>query len=397
MGFSMLGAMGDYMAEKPREIVKIDLDDLLDDKNNDFEVEGGTGIEKKNALLKDSIEQFGLLEPCTVRPAGGGKYTLISGHRRKLMHRRLVEEGKTEFQKVDCIIREADDNDAEQMLVEANIPNRDISDWEKARAVERLNAVFERREQAGEKIPGRRREHIAAALGISTSAVGRLENINKNLTPEYKEELKAGNIGVTVADKLASKPQEKQKEIHNTKGAKVKLYDLAEEKRMPLENKIRLQGIPEKAGVLFVIIGEFDGKYYAGFSGIIHKDGSTYPMEKIDEEQKYLTYDGAWDGAMEMIKANKQAAALLEEKAPQEAPGEVEQPDEPDQDYMAARTYAAKRVLDRLEHFQKNEAELAKIDQQEENREGQTNHQAAADYLAELIDQVKDDIERLRG
>ena len=63
MGFSMLGAMGGYMAEKPREIVKIDLDDLLDDKNNDFEVEGGTGIEKKNALLKDSIEQFGLLEP----------------------------------------------------------------------------------------------------------------------------------------------------------------------------------------------------------------------------------------------------------------------------------------------------------------------------------------------
>ena len=99
MGFSMLGAMGGYMAEKPREIVKIDLDDLLDDKNNDFEVEGGTGIEKKNALLKDSIEQFGLLEPCTVRPAGGGKYTLISGHRRKLMHRRLVEEGKTEFQR----------------------------------------------------------------------------------------------------------------------------------------------------------------------------------------------------------------------------------------------------------------------------------------------------------
>ena len=64
---------------------------------------------------------------------------------------------------------------------------------------------------------------------------------------------------------------------------------------------------------------------------------------------------------------------------------------------MEARTYAAKRVLDRLEHFQKNEAELAKIDQQEENQEGQTNHQAAADYLAELIDQVKDDIERLRG
>ena len=53
--FSMLGAMGAYMDEKAREIVKIDLDDIVDDENNDFEVEGGTEIEKKNALLKDSI------------------------------------------------------------------------------------------------------------------------------------------------------------------------------------------------------------------------------------------------------------------------------------------------------------------------------------------------------
>ena len=73
MSFSMMNAMGDYMAEKPREIVKIDLADILDDENNDFEVEGSTDIEVKNALLKDSIEQFGLLDPLTVRPAGGGK------------------------------------------------------------------------------------------------------------------------------------------------------------------------------------------------------------------------------------------------------------------------------------------------------------------------------------
>ena len=60
MGFSMLGAMGDYMAEKTREIVKIDLENIMEDEKNDFEVEGSTEIEAKNALLKDSIEQFGL-------------------------------------------------------------------------------------------------------------------------------------------------------------------------------------------------------------------------------------------------------------------------------------------------------------------------------------------------
>ena len=235
MSFSMMNAMGDYMAEKPREIVKIDLADIVDDENNDFEVEGGTEIEKKNALLKDSIEQFGLLDPLTVRPTGNGKYKLISGHRRKLAHARLVAEGKEEFRKVDCIIKESSDDDAEQMLIEANIPNRVVSDWEKLQAVKRLNAIYARREAAGEKIPGRRREHIAAALGMSVSAVGRLENIDKNLGSEYKEELKAGTIGVSVADKLASKPKDEQADIHTARGADVKLAELKGEPKETAE------------------------------------------------------------------------------------------------------------------------------------------------------------------
>lgn len=235
MAFSMLDAMGDYMAEKPREIVKIDLADIVDDENNDFEVEGGVEIEKKNALLKDSIEQFGLLDPLTVRPCGDGKYKLISGHRRKLAHERLVAEGKTDFQKVDCIVKEATEDDAEQMLIEANIPNREISDWEKLQAVNRMNAIFDRREAAGEKVEGRRRWHIADVLGMSVSAVGRLEKIEKKLGPEYKKELQAGNIGVSVADKIASKTPEEQAELHATKGAKVKLMDLSDKEPKPKE------------------------------------------------------------------------------------------------------------------------------------------------------------------
>ena len=68
MAISMAASMGGYMAEKQREIIKIDIDNIVDDENNDFEVEGSTEIETKNDLLKDSIEQFGLLDPCTVRP-----------------------------------------------------------------------------------------------------------------------------------------------------------------------------------------------------------------------------------------------------------------------------------------------------------------------------------------
>ena len=312
MSFSMMNAMGDYMAEKPREIVKIDLADILDDENNDFEVEGGTDIEIKNDLLKDSIEQFGLLDPLTVRPAGGGKYKLISGHRRKLAHERLVAEGKTEFQKVDCIIRESDETDAEQMLIEANIPNRVVSDWEKMQAVKRMNAIFEKRQQEGQKIPGRRREHIAAALGMSVSAVGRLEKIEKNLTQEYKDELKAGNIGVSVADKIASRPEQEQKDLHAEKGAKVKLVDLQEEKRLPVETRSRVPGIPMDRGEIILIIGEYDGRYYAGVCGRVYfPDTPPYAFEHIDKQQKYISREAAMDGAMEMISRDAFAADLL--------------------------------------------------------------------------------------
>lgn len=316
MSFSMMNAMGDYMAEKPREIVKIDLADILDDENNDFEVEGSTDIEIKNALLKDSIEQFGLLDPLTVRPASGGKYKLISGHRRKLAHERLVAEGKTEFQRVDCIIRESDEMDAVQMLIEANIPNRVVSDWEKLQAVNRMNAIFERRQQEGQKIPGRRREHIAAALGMSVSAVGRLEKIEKNLTQEYKDELKAGNIGVSVADKIASRPQEEQKDLHAEKGAKVKLVDLQQEKQLPVETRSRVLGIPMNRGEITLIIGECGGRYYAGVCGrVFFPDKPPHTFGYIDKQQKYISREAAMDGAMEMISRDAFAADLLKLRA----------------------------------------------------------------------------------
>lgn len=324
MSFSMMNAMGDYMAEKPREIVKIDLADILDDENNDFEVEGSTDIEIKNALLKDSIEQFGLLDPLTVRPAGGGKYKLISGHRRKLAHERLVAEGKTEFQKVDCIIRESDEVDAEQMLIEANIPNRVVSDWEKMQAVKRMNAIFEKRQQEGQKIPGRRREHIAAALGMSVSAVGRLEKIEKNLTQEYKDELKAGNIGVSVADKLASKPKEEQADIHAIKGAKVKLADLKEEQKEPAEEArepehrewtVKLEGVPEDVGELKARIWQEGNSFQAGFC---YRLGLNKPVERRDMKHHYASYDAAFDGAVEYMQTDENAAIMLELKEEQQ-------------------------------------------------------------------------------
>ena len=384
MAFSMMGAMGDYMAEKTREIVKIDLENIQDDEKNDFEVEGSTEIETKNALLKDSIEQFGLLDPCVVRPAGGGKYTLISGHRRKLMHERLAAEGKDQFRRVDCVIIDANDDDAEQMLIEANIPNREISDWEKLQAVNRMNALFERKQNTGEKIPGRRREHIAAVLGMSTSAVGRMEKIEKNLTEEYKQELKEGNIGVSVADKIASKPKEEQKAIHATKGAKVKLVDLQETKPLPKETKTRLQGIPETAGEIIVVIGEYDGRFYAGYYGkAIGPNGFVHAFEYINKHQKYISREAAWDGAMDMITRDAWSNDLL--KLKDSSPKPIKPQEKPAVDNLWGKSRAYGIAADVMEKARGEiyERQSAAIDSG--NEKAVECFQTAINYLNEMI------------
>lgn len=345
MGFSMLGAMGDYMAAKSREIVKIQLAKIKEDEKNDFEVMGTPEIEKKNALLKDSIEQFGLLDPLVVRPGGDGNYILVSGHRRKLMHDRLVQEGKNRFNQVECIVISTNEVDAEQILLEANLPNRVISDWEKMQAVKRMNDIFQRREDAGEKVEGRRREHIAEALGMSVSAVGRLEKIEKNLSEQYKQELKDGRIGVSVADKLASKPMEEQEAIHEAMGPKVRLTDLAkvetpqelepepepelkqtQRRQEAKETRIKLQGIDPALGELGIIIiaMEENKEFRAGFYFDTTTDeGEPRHFEYINMQHSFLSYDTAWDVAMNLIRMDPDAKALLDTKEPQGPTGEA--------------------------------------------------------------------------
>ena len=384
MAFSMMEAMGDYMAEKNKEIVKIHVDKLHSDPNNCFKVLGGNDkdLRAKNELLKDSIEQYGLLDPIIVRPhpTAEGHYMVVSGHRRLHAHDMLVSDGKKEFENVSCIIIEPDRTDAQQILIEANIANRDISDYEKMQAVKRMNEIFDRREEAGEKIKGRRRQHIAEALGMSVSAVGRLEKIEKSLTEEYKQELKEGNIGVSVADKLASKPEEEQKAIHATKGAKVKLVDLDDDKPedkkeapKPIITRTKLQGIEK--GEINIVIQQYPGGYFTGFSGYtVDENGE---IDEFRHENNfgriYDTYEEAWDGAIAMIKRNPKAGPLLEAKEKQETPPPITQPED-EEDYCTTdydfeklgyrvAEEALREAIDKLQK-QRNEA-IRNIDKNE--------------------------------
>lgn len=91
-------------------------------------------------LLADSIRTFGLLQPITVRRADGERYEVIGGHRRLAAFGLLREREPHEVQwrTIPSVVRTADDDQAELMLIASQVQ---IAAWkprEEAAALERL-------------------------------------------------------------------------------------------------------------------------------------------------------------------------------------------------------------------------------------------------------------------
>ena len=117
------------------------------------------------------------------------------------------------------------------MLIHTNATTRELSDWEKIEQMNQLKELIAEYKKDHE-LPGRVRELLAETLNVSTSQVGRMESISKNLSPEFKAELKQGNISASTAAELARKPEPEQKkafEQHKEAGKTV-LSDVQEKK-----------------------------------------------------------------------------------------------------------------------------------------------------------------------
>ena len=88
-------------ASRPAEIERLSVFDLVPSEDNFYSM---NDIEE----LKSKIELAGkVLQNFIVVPLGGGKYKVISGHRRRAACISLVEEGKPEYEFVPCTV-EAD-------------------------------------------------------------------------------------------------------------------------------------------------------------------------------------------------------------------------------------------------------------------------------------------------
>ena len=181
------------------------------DKKNFYHAE-----DKEIKDLAESIELIGLQQYPVIRPVEGtDEYEVIAGHKRRLAILRLLDEGKTEYEMIPCKIETPDDIKNELILIFTNSTQRERTDYEKMREIERVRELLTEYQKTHE-LTGRRQNIIAEILGTNKTKVGTLDNINNNLIAPFMEEFAAGKISTSAANEIAGLEPDAQQALYET-------------------------------------------------------------------------------------------------------------------------------------------------------------------------------------
>ncbi|EOS72089.1 hypothetical protein C818_00236 [Lachnospiraceae bacterium MD308] len=175
--------------------------------------EGNFYSQEKIEELADSFLAVGQQQP-SVLARIDGEFIIVSGHRRNLANILNIERGYKEYEKVRYLYKDMTPAVLELSLLTGNIYNRELTAWERTQQAQRFKeALVRAKKEDGLEIKGSMRDIVADLMNESSSNVAKMDSINKHASPEIKEELKKGNLGITAAYEAAKLPPERQKEI----------------------------------------------------------------------------------------------------------------------------------------------------------------------------------------
>ena len=153
--------------------------------------------------LADDIKLNGLLQFPLVRYMPGGKYMIISGHRRVAAIRLLAEEDPEQWKMVPVILDpDKDDTSAHIKLISANAVNRELSQGEVMKQTLKMYSLLTEQKKK-ENLPGRVRDMVAKKLNMSAGAVGEYMTIEQNLIFYLKQDFLKGELSKAVAVELS--------------------------------------------------------------------------------------------------------------------------------------------------------------------------------------------------
>lgn len=224
------GGLGNFLNEitqtseknsQEEKIVYIDIDELESNPKNFY---GLRDVDSLAGLIAVSH----LIEPLTVIKKNDGKYTIISGHRRRAAVQKLLEEGVYSERKLPCIVKARGkisieqengetiefDEDAVEMLnlIASNRGQREErtidEKLQEVKYLEEFARAIYNQKNFGQR--GRFRNFFAEEiLNISKSQLQRIKSMEK-LTAQVKNALDAKRISETSAMEMANLTAEEQ-------------------------------------------------------------------------------------------------------------------------------------------------------------------------------------------
>lgn len=214
--FNVMDVLGEQLAgvaelntSGPEQIEYIDISLLDGDERNFYQL---TDIDE----LADNIQMCGLQQPIRVRAGEGGRFTIVSGHRRRAALAQLVEKGLDQFRRVPCI-RETDDASPalqELRLIFANSSTRKLTSAEIGEQAERVEALLYQLKEDGFEFPeGRMRDVVAAACNTHGSKLARIKVIREHLLSNLRPAWDGGKMPEQAAYALAQFPADMQMRI----------------------------------------------------------------------------------------------------------------------------------------------------------------------------------------
>ena len=170
--------------------------------------------------LADSISQFGMIQPITVRKLDSGYYQIIAGERRWRAAR------LAELKEVPVRVIEADDKRAMEMALVENLQREDLNPIEEAKGYQTLMSEYGMTQEETSQSVGKSRPAIANALRLL------------NLTPPVMAMVEDGDISagharalLAIRDeaeqlKIATKIFEESLSVRQTEDLTAKLLEM---------------------------------------------------------------------------------------------------------------------------------------------------------------------------
>lgn len=187
----------------------------------------------KNFYSMDKIEElagdilmYGLKQNLELvyAPCEEGEYRIVAGERRWEALKYLVSKGYKEFELATSKLTTPQCEDEEQVEIIIANAYRSKNTADMLQEEKRLKESLTRMKAEGKTVKGydlqsgRLRDVIASMLKTSKTKVAQIETINKNLIPEWQEEMKKERITFSAAYEISGLTEEEQKEQHERFG-----------------------------------------------------------------------------------------------------------------------------------------------------------------------------------